>query len=200
MITKSGPSSPRLPVLRWATPSKPGGICAVLQAAAMLEGFEGPLFLQGDHIQLKSKPVHEGGPAAEKEISTHRKVIQDLLAAGLGQSIWICLLLSEGPKENLSFEEQQAENAKLTAEKIADVRGAGKKAWNSLDSLIGGETGEVGKINTRKEDLEAYAEGIIANMKRLGIDPALGIRKIAVNDGNLPRRHPAPDGSVADVA
>jgi fructose/tagatose bisphosphate aldolase len=182
------------------TNQSPAEYAAVLQAAAILEGFQGPLFLQGDHIQLKSKPVHEGGPAAEKEITTHRKVIQDLLAAGFGSIDLDMSPFERRTEEHLSFEEQQAENAKLTAEKIADVRALEKKLGIPWTVLLGGETGEVGKMNTRKEDLEAYAEGIIANMKRLGIDPALGIRKIAVNDGTSHGGTPLPDGSVADVA
>jgi fructose/tagatose bisphosphate aldolase len=182
------------------TNQSPAEYAAVLQAAAMLEGFEGPLFLQGDHIQLKSKPVHDGGPAAEKEINTHRKVIQDLLAAGFGSIDLDMSPFERRTEENLSFEEQQAENARLTAEKIADVRALEKKLGIPWTVLLGGETGEVGKMNTRKEDLEAYAEGIIANMKQLGADPALGIRKIAVNDGTSHGGTPLPDGSVADVA
>lgn len=182
------------------TNQSPAEYAAILQAAAMLEGFEGPLFLQGDHIQLKAKPVREGGAAAEKEIEAHRKVIQDLLVAGFGSIDLDMSPFERRTEENLSFEEQQAENARLTAEKIADVRALQKKHGIPWTVLLGGETGEVGKINTRKEDLEAYAEGIIANMKKLGIDPTLGIRKIAVNDGTAHGGTPLPDGSVADVA
>jgi len=182
------------------TNQSPAEFAAVLQAAAMLEGFEGPLFLQGDHVQLKSKPVRESGSAGEKEINAHRKLIQDLLAAGFGSIDLDMSPFERRTEENLSFEEQQAENARLTAEKIADVRALEKELGIPWTVLLGGETGEVGKMNTRKEDLEAYAEGIIANMKRLGIDPALGIRKIAVNDGTSHGGTPLPDGSVADVS
>jgi fructose/tagatose bisphosphate aldolase len=182
------------------TNQSPAEYAAVLQAAAMLEGFEGPLFLQGDHIQLRSGPVREGGPAAAKEIDAHRKLIHDLLAAGFGSIDLDMSPFERRTEEHLSFEEQQAENARLTAEKIADVRALEKKLGIPWTVLLGGETGEVGKMNTRKEDLEAYADGIIANMKRLGVDPALGIRKIAVNDGTAHGGTPLPDGSVADVS
>ncbi len=182
------------------TSQSPAEFAAVLQAAAMLEGFQGPLFLQGDHVQLKSKPVRDGGEGATKEINAHRSLIRDLLAAGFGSIDLDMSPFERRTEENLSFEEQQAENARLTAEKIADVRALEKELGIPWTVLLGGETGEVGKMNTRKEDLEAYAEGIIANMKRLGIDPALGIRKIAVNDGTAHGGTPLPDGSVADVA
>lgn len=182
------------------THQTPAEYAAVVQAAAMLEGFEGPLFLQGDHVQLKSAPVREGGASGTKEINTHRRLIKDLLAAGFGSIDLDMSPFERRTEEHLSFEQQQAENARLTAEKIADVRSLEKELGIPWTVLLGGETGEVGKMNTRKEDLEAYAEGIIANMKQLGIDPALGIRKIAVNDGTAHGGTPLPDGSVADVA
>jgi len=182
------------------TNQSPAEFASLIQAAAMLEGFEGPLFLQGDHVQLKSKPVRDGGDAGAKEINAHHKLIQELLAAGFGSIDLDMSPFERRTEEHLSFEEQQAENAKLTAEKIADVRTLEKELGIPWTVLLGGETGEVGKMNTRKEDLEAYAEGIIANMKRLGIDPALGIRKIAVNDGTAHGGTPLPDGSVADVS
>jgi fructose/tagatose bisphosphate aldolase len=182
------------------TNQSPAEYAAILQAAAMLEGFEGPLFLQGDHIQLRSGPVKEGGAAAAKEIEAHRQLIHDLLAAGFGSIDLDLSPFERRTEEHLSFEEQQAENARLTAEKIADVRALEKKLGIPWTVLLGGETGEVGKMNTRKEDLEAYAEGIIAHMKKLGVDPALGIRKIAVNDGTAHGGTPLPDGTVADVS
>lgn len=182
------------------TSQSPAEYAAIVQAAAMLEGFEGPLFLQGDHVQLKAKPVREGGDAGKKEIDTHRRLIRELMEAGFGSIDLDMSPFERRTEEHLSFEEQQAENARLTAEKIADVRVLEKELKIPWTVLLGGETGEVGKMNTRKEDLEAYAEGIIANMKRLDIDPALGIRKIAVNDGTAHGGTPLPDGTVADVA
>ena len=49
------------------TNQSPAEYAAVLQAAAMLEGFEGPLFLQGDHIQLKSKPVRKADQRQQRK-------------------------------------------------------------------------------------------------------------------------------------
>ena len=182
------------------TKQSPAEYASVVQAAAMLEGFEGPIFLQGDHVQLKSAPVRSGGEAGAKEINAHRNLIRELLEAGFGSIDLDMSPFERRTEENLSFSEQQAENARLTAEKIADVRALEKELGIPWTVLLGGETGEVGKMNTRKEDIEAYAEGIVENMKRLGIDPALGIRKIAVNDGTAHGGTPLPDGTVADVA
>ena len=132
------------------THQSPAEYAAVLQAAAMLEGFEGPLFLQGDHVQLKSSPVREGGEAASKELNTHKRLIKELLAAGFGSIDLDMSPFERRTEESLSFEEQQAENARLTAEKIADVRALEKELGIPWTVLLGGETGEVGKMNTRK--------------------------------------------------
>ena len=185
------------------TAQPPREYAAVVQAAAILEGFTGPVFLQGDHVQLKSGPVNKGGDAAEKEIATHRDLIRDLLEYGFGSIDLDMSPFEKRTEENLSFSEQQEDNARLTAEKIADVRLIEKELGTPWTTLLGGETGEVGKMNTRKEDLLAYAEGISGHLSRLekvAGEKFEGIRKIAVNDGTSHGGVPLPDGSVADVA
>jgi fructose/tagatose bisphosphate aldolase len=173
---------------------------AVIQAAAVLEGFQGPVFLQGDHVQLKSKPVHQGGESARKEMVAHSDLIRELLSRGFGSIDLDMSPFERRNEEELSFEEQQEENARMTAEKIADVRKMEKELGIPWTTMLGGETGEVGKMNTREEDLDAYAQGILKHMERLGIDPSLGIRKIAVNDGTAHGGVPLPGGGVADVS
>lgn len=182
------------------TGQPPMEFAAVIQAAAVMEGFKGPLFLQGDHVQLKSKPVRQGGEAAQKEISAHSGLIRELLAWGFGSIDLDMSPFERRNEEGLSFEEQQEENARMTAEKIADVRKAEKELGIPWTTMLGGETGEVGKMNTREEDLDAYAKGMRKHMERLGIDPSLGIRKIAVNDGTAHGGVPLPGGGVADVS
>jgi len=182
------------------TSQPPMEFAAVIQAAALLEGFTGPLFLQGDHVQLKSKPVRQGGEAAKKEIAAHSDLIRELLGYGFGSIDLDMSPFERRNEEGLSFEEQQEENARMTAEKIADVRKIEKELGIPWTTMLGGETGEVGKMNTREEDLDAYAKGILKHMQRLGIDPSLGIRKIAVNDGTAHGGVPLPGGGVADVS
>jgi fructose/tagatose bisphosphate aldolase len=181
------------------TNQAPREFAAVIQAAAMLEGFTGPLFLQGDHIQLKSGPIRKGGDDAKAELEAHSSLIRTLLDHGFGSIDLDMSPFERRTETDLSYAEQQADNARLTAEKIADVRGIEGKLNTPWVTLLGGETGEVGKMNTRQEDIEAYAEGITANMQQLGIDPSLGIRKIAINDGTAHGGTPLPGGGVAKV-
>jgi fructose/tagatose bisphosphate aldolase len=182
------------------TGQSPMEFAAIIQAAAVLEGFSGPVFLQGDHVQLKSKPVRQGGEAAQKEITAHSDLIRELLTRGFGSIDLDMSPFERRNEEGLSFEEQQEENARMTAEKIADVRKTEKELGIPWTTMLGGETGEVGKMNTREEDLDAYAKGMRRHMERLGIDPSLGIRKIAINDGTAHGGVPLPGGGVADVS
>ncbi len=185
------------------TAQPPREYAAIVLAAAILEEFRGPVFLQGDHVQLKSGPVNKGGEDAEKEIATHRDLIRDLLEYGFGSIDLDMSPFEKRTEEHLSFREQQEDNARLTAEKIADVRRLEKELGTPWTTLLGGETGEVGKMNTRREDLLAYAEGISEHLSRLeeqAGEKFEGIRKIAVNDGTSHGGVPLPDGSVADVA
>ena len=182
------------------TGQPPMEFAAIIQAAAVLEGFKGPVFLQGDHVQLKSKPVRQGGEAAQKELTAHSDLIRELLTRGFGSIDLDMSPFERRNEEGLSFEEQQEENARMTAEKIADVRKTEKELGIPWTTMLGGETGEVGKINTREEDLDAYAKGMRKHMERLGIDPSLGIRKIAINDGTAHGGVPLPGGGVADVS
>jgi fructose/tagatose bisphosphate aldolase len=182
------------------TNQAPREFASVVLAAAMLEGFVGPVFLQGDHIQLKAAALKEGGEKAEKEINAHTALIRDLIANGFGNIDLDMSPLEMRDRNDLSFDEQQAENAKWTARKIKEVRGFGVELGIPWVHLLGGETGEVGKMNTRPEDIDAYARGITANMKELGIDPKLGITKIAVNDGTSHGGVVLPDGKRAEVS
>lgn len=182
------------------TNQKPMEFAAVVQAAAILEGFKGPLFLQGDHIQLKAAELKKGGEAAEKEIKAHSALIRDAILNGFGSIDLDMSPLEMRDREDLPFDAQQAENAKWTARKIQEVRTLTRELGIPWTLLLGGETGEVGKMNTRPEDLKAYANGILTNMREIGIDPSMGIRKIAVNDGTSHGGIALPDGSTAKVA
>jgi fructose/tagatose bisphosphate aldolase len=167
----------------------------------MIEGFTGPLFLQGDHVQLDAKKFKKGPEATAKEIAAHSALMRAFLDEGFGSLDLDMSPFEKRTQKELSHEEQQADNARLTAEKIQEVREIEAQIATPWVTLLGGETGEVGKDNTSREDLEAYARGIQSNMERLGIDPKKGIRKIAVNDGTSHGGVPTADGKVtADVA
>src|SRR3954466_4356753 len=62
------------------TEQRPHEYAAVLFAAALREGFSGPLFIQGDHVQTNAKKYNS--PEREKELETLRSLIREEIAAG----------------------------------------------------------------------------------------------------------------------
>src|SRR5712692_4853519 len=62
------------------TDQRPAEYVAVMTAAALREGFTGPLFIQGDHVQVNAKKYNS--PDRDKEIEAVRVLIKEELAAG----------------------------------------------------------------------------------------------------------------------
>src|SRR6266568_4276727 len=61
------------------TEQRPAEYVAVMTAAALREGFEGPLFIQGDHVQVNAKKY---GADAQAELGALRALIDEELHAG----------------------------------------------------------------------------------------------------------------------
>jgi len=61
------------------TDQRPAEYVAVMTAAALREGFTGPLFIQGDHVQVNAKKY---GTDPETELSALRSLIEEELHAG----------------------------------------------------------------------------------------------------------------------
>src|SRR5919201_4006376 len=62
------------------TEQRPGEYAAVVLAAALREGFAGPLFIQGDHVQANAKKYNS--PDRDKELDAVRALIREEIAAG----------------------------------------------------------------------------------------------------------------------
>ena len=61
------------------TEQRPAEYVAVMTAAALREGFTGPLFIQGDHVQVNAKKY---AADAEAEMGALRSLIEEELHAG----------------------------------------------------------------------------------------------------------------------
>src|SRR5439155_20464467 len=61
------------------TEQRPAEYVAVMTAAALREGFTGPLFIQGDHVQVNAKKY---AVDAESELQAIRTRIEEELHAG----------------------------------------------------------------------------------------------------------------------
>ena len=170
------------------TEQRPAEYAAVMLAAAIREGWEGPLFLQGDHFQTNPKKMKEN---AEKEIGAIEALIEEAIPAGFLQIDIDTSTLVDLSKPTL--EEQQRVNAELCARFTKFIRAHEPKA---MPISVGGEIGEVGKENSTPEEFRAYMN---VYKKALGAGMT-GIAKVSVQTGSSHGGVVAPDGSVERVA
>lgn len=173
------------------TEQRPGEYASVVLAAAIKEGWRGPVLIQGDHYQTNAKNY---AVDPEGEIAAVRDLAVEAISAGYGNIDIDASTLVDLSHERLI--DQQHLNSRHTAELTKAIRNA--EPTGSTVS-IGGEIGEVGKTNSTVEDLEAFMEGYEAELAKIDRD-IVGISKISVQTGTSHGGVVLPDGSIADVA
>jgi fructose/tagatose bisphosphate aldolase len=174
------------------TEQRPHEYAATLFAAALREGFEGPLFIQGDHVQTNAKKYNS--PDRDKELETLRALIREEIAAGFYNIDIDTSTLVDLDKPTLA--EQQEVNVTLAADFAAFIRSVEPKG---VTVSVGGEIGEVGGKNSDVHELRAYMEGFNAKLKQRG--NLVGISKISVQTGTAHGGFINADGTVRkDVA
>jgi fructose/tagatose bisphosphate aldolase len=169
------------------TEQRPAEYAAVLLAAAIREGWKGPLFLQGDHYQLNMKKFKED-PGKE------RKIIADLIRESIPAGV-LNIDIDSSTLVDLSrsgVHEQQRDNFEVCAELTRVVR---ESEPAGVTVAVGGEIGEVGKKNSTEEELREYMNGY---REALG-KGAIGIDKISIQTGTSHGGVVLPDGTVAKV-
>ncbi len=169
------------------TDQRPAEYVSAALAAAIREGYQGPVFLQGDHYQAAAKKFASD---PESELKAIRELIVESVMAGFYNIDIDTSTLVDLSKPTL--EEQQKPNYKLCAELTRFIRG---HEPNGLTVSVGGEIGEVGQKNSTPEDLEAFMKGFDA-----GRGPVTGISKISVQTGTSHGGVVLPDGTLAKVA
>jgi len=163
----------------------------VILAAALTEGFKGPLFFQGDHLQVKAEKYFDP-QKKEEEISALKKLIEDSIAAGV-YNIDIdasTLVKLESPE----IKDQQKDNILLTTELAALIRSL---PVPGLTISIGGEVGEIGGKNSTPEEVRIFIEGCNQNFSKLRVKP--GLIKIAVQTGATHGGIVLPSGEIKKV-
>jgi fructose/tagatose bisphosphate aldolase len=169
------------------TRQRPGEYAACILAAAIREGFKGPVFIQGDHFQVR-RAMYRADP--EAELSEIRELIREAIRAGfLNIDVDASTLVD---LDQPSLEEQQAKNSQITAEMTAFIRSIEPE---DTTISIGGEIGEIGKGNSTLGDLRAFMSGYLS---QLGTN-IRGISKISVQTGTAHGGVVLPDGSIAQV-
>ncbi|HET9014925.1 MAG TPA: class II fructose-bisphosphate aldolase [Thermomicrobiaceae bacterium] len=172
------------------TGQRPEEYVTVVLAAALREGYRGPLFIQGDHFQINARRF---GESAEKET----KAVQDLTLEAL-QAGFYNIDIDSSTIVDLSrptVPEQQELNYATCAGLTAFIR---EHQPEGVTVSVGGEIGEVGGKNSTVEELRAFMEGYRHALGGLGHD-LTGISKISVQTGTSHGGVVLPDGTIADV-
>jgi fructose/tagatose bisphosphate aldolase len=164
-------------------------ICAVT-AAAIKTGYHGPIFLQGDHFQVNAKKF---AADAAKETQSVKNLIWEAIEAGFYNIDIDTSTLVDLTKT--SVKEQQKTNYSLAAELTTMIRDLEPEG---ITVSVGGEIGEVGGKNSTVEELQAFMEGYLEELKKGG-ESLKGISKISVQTGTTHGGVPLADGSVAKV-
>jgi fructose/tagatose bisphosphate aldolase len=160
-------------------------------AGAIAAGWEGPVFLQGDHYQFNAKKYATDPEAMTEEI---RRACRLAVDAGYRNiDIDASTLVDLGHETE---DAQQRENYLRTAELVALIRSL---EADGVTISIGGEIGEVGKSNSTEAELRAYLDGLNAELERRAPGVA-GISKVSVQTGTSHGGMVLPDGTVASVA
>ncbi len=175
------------------TDQRPAEYTAVILAAALREGFRGPVFLQGDHFQVNAKKY---AVDPEPEVRAVKQLAREAVAAGFYNIDVDTSTLVDLHRQTLA--DQQRLNVEAGADIIADVRSI-QPAGVTIS--IGGEIGEVGTKNSTVEELRAYMSGLAAVLAGRGSAraPDAGLSKISVQTGTSHGGVVLPDGSIADV-
>ncbi|PKN85785.1 MAG: aldolase, partial [Deltaproteobacteria bacterium HGW-Deltaproteobacteria-1] len=94
-----------------------------------------------------------------------------------------------------TIKDQQRNNFSLAAELTTMIRDLEPQG---ITISVGGEIGEVGGKNSTVEELQAYMDGYLEELKKRG-DALKGISKISVQTGTTHGGIPLADGTVAKV-
>ena len=165
------------------TDQRPAEYTAVVLAAALREGWTGPVFLQGDHFQTNPKKM-KSDPA--KEVKAIEDLIREAIAAQFYQIDIDTSTLVDLSRP--SVDEQQRPNFENCAHFTRFIR---LHQPPEVSISIGGEIGEVGKENTTPEEFRAYMRGYSSSLAG-----EKGIAKVSIQTGSAHGGMVAPDGSL----
>jgi fructose/tagatose bisphosphate aldolase len=169
------------------TSQSPQEYVTVMMAAALREGWTGPLFIQGDHFQAKAAGV---GKALAGEIDTIKKLVTDSIKAGFYNIDIDMSTLVDLEKEKEI--DQQKPNIKHSLEFVNLIRSIEPKG---ITVSLGGEIGHIGGKNSNLADFNAYMDGFDKGLKK----GMVGMSKISVQTGTHHGGVVLSDGTLADL-
>ncbi len=172
------------------TDQRPGEYASSVLAAAIAEGYSGPVFIQGDHFQVSAKRY---AASPETEVQALKDLTKEAIAAGFYNiDVDTSTMVDIG---KATVPEQQKLNISLSAMFAANIRALQP---SGVQVSIGGEIGEVGGHNSTQEELRAYMDGFCAELSKQA-PKAIGLSKISIQTGTSHGGVVLPDGSIAKV-
>jgi fructose-bisphosphate aldolase, class II len=172
------------------TDQRPAEYVAVMLAAALREGFRGPVFIQGDHFQVNAKKF-AADPATE--VNAVKALAREAIDAGFYNIDVDTSTLVDLTQSSLT--EQQRKNYENCADITRLVRSLEPPG---ITISVGGEIGEVGTQNSTVPELQAFMDGYLATLGSQAPGMA-GLSKISVQSGTSHGGVVLADGSIADV-
>jgi len=168
------------------TKQRPIEYATVVLAAAVREGYAGPVFIQGDHFQLVRKNYLAD---AKPETDYVKGLIKEAIEAEFYNIDIDTSTIVDIEKETIR--EQQRNNFEMTAELASHIRAVQPVG---VEVSIGGEIGEIGKKNSTPDELRAYLDGFRETFKG-----GKGLSKLSVQTGTSHGGVVLPDGTLAKV-
>jgi fructose/tagatose bisphosphate aldolase len=169
------------------TDQPPIEYAGMVMAAALKEGYSGPVFIQGDHFQIHAAKFKEN---PDKEIQSLQALISEAISSGFYNIDIDSSTLVDVSKPDLK--EQQLLNYEVCAKLTKYIRSLEPKG---ITISVGGEIGEIGHENSTPEELRAFMSGFRGNLDK-GLS---GISKISVQTGTTHGGVVLPDGSIAQI-
>jgi len=168
------------------TKQRPIEYSAAVLAAAVKEGYTGPVFMQGDHFQLVRK-YYLDDPKPETEYV--KGLIKEAIEAEFYNiDLDTSTLVNLDEKD---LKEEQRPNFEAAADLATFIR---QIEPEGITVSIGGEIGEIGGKNSTPEELRAYLDGF-----REVFTSGKGVSKLSVQSGTSHGGVVLPDGSLAQV-
>jgi len=169
------------------TGQPPAEYASVLLAAAIREGYRGPLFIQGDHFQVNPGKYTE---SIDTELEALEELIEQSIDAGFYNIDIDTSTLVDLSRSTIT--EQQRTNFELSARFTKVIR---ELEPEGITISVGGEIGEVGGKNSTPEELRGYMDGYYEALP----GGMAGLSKISIQTGTSHGGVVLPDGSLAQV-
>lgn len=173
------------------TDQRPAEYAANVLGAAIVEGYQGPIFLQGDHFQISASRYAKD---SKSEVNNVLSLSTEAIDAG-----FFNIDIDTSTLVDLAYEtidKQQELNYSLCSQIASHVRA---KQPEEIEISLGGEIGEVGGHNSTEPELRAFMEGFIQKFNQSNPGDA-GLSKISIQTGTSHGGVVLPDGSIASVS